>query len=79
MSTCRLLSPWVLLFGLIASGAASGDSAFRADTILIVKHERKLYLLRDNAPLRSYRIALGLSPTGAKEHEWDFHTPKVLM
>jgi hypothetical protein len=48
----------------------------RADTILIVKHERKLYLLRDNSPLRSYRIALGLSPTGAKEHEWDFRTPE---
>jgi murein L,D-transpeptidase YafK len=50
--------------------------ALRADTILIVKHERKLYLLRDNSPLRSYRIALGLSPTGAKERQWDFRTPE---
>jgi murein L,D-transpeptidase YafK len=47
-----------------------------ADAILIVKHERKLYLLHDNSPLRSYRIALGLSPTGAKDHEWDFRTPE---
>ena len=50
--------------------------ATRADAILIVKHERKLYLLRDNSPLRTYRIALGLSPTGAKEREWDFRTPE---
>jgi murein L,D-transpeptidase YafK len=50
--------------------------SLRADTILIVKHERKLYLLRDNSPLRSYRIALGLSPTGAKERQWDFRTPE---
>jgi murein L,D-transpeptidase YafK len=66
-----------LLLGLHGQGLAQSVSpALRADTILIVKHERKLYLLRDNAPLRSYRIALGLSPTGAKEREWDFRTPE---
>jgi murein L,D-transpeptidase YafK len=66
-----------LLLGLQGqSRAQSVSPALRADTILIVKHERKLYLLRDNAPLRSYRIALGLSPTGAKEREWDFRTPE---
>jgi murein L,D-transpeptidase YafK len=66
-----------LLLGLQGhSSAQSVSPAQRADTILIVKHERKLYLLRENSPLRSYRIALGLSPTGAKEHEWDFRTPE---
>jgi murein L,D-transpeptidase YafK len=67
----------VQLLGL--DGQISAQSvvpAQRADTILIVKHERKLYLLHENSPLRSYRIALGLSPTGAKEHEWDFRTPE---
>jgi murein L,D-transpeptidase YafK len=58
------------------SPARSISPPLRADTILIVKHERKLYLLRDNSPLRSYRIALGLSPTGAKERQWDFRTPE---
>src|SRR5580704_4851136 len=76
MSTCRLLTPCVILFGLVASSAAPAAPAIRADTILIVKHEHKLYLLRDNSPLRSYRVALGLSPTGAKEREWDFRTPE---
>jgi len=76
MSTCRLLTPCVILFGFVASNAAPAAPAIRADTILIVKHEHKLYLLRDNSPLRSYRIALGLSPTGAKEREWDFRTPE---
>jgi murein L,D-transpeptidase YafK len=74
----RLLALGVVL--LLAfdgqSLAHSIPAAPRADTILIVKHERKLYLLRDNHPLRSYRIALGLSPTGAKEREWDFRTPE---
>ncbi len=76
---------WVRLLGFFAalsfglggqSPAQSIPPAFRADTILIVKHERKLYLLRDNDLIGSYRIALGLSPTGAKEHQWDFRTPE---
>ena len=66
-----------LSLGFVAQSPAQSVAATeRADTILIVKHERKLYLLHDNAPLRSYRIALGLSPTGAKEREWDFRTPE---
>jgi murein L,D-transpeptidase YafK len=73
----RLLGIGVLLlmFGE-QSLARSFPLAPRADTILIVKHERKLYLLRHNYPVRSYHIALGLSPTGAKEREWDFRTPE---
>src|SRR5271169_2885406 len=73
-----LLALGALLF-LAFDGQSSADPippVLRADTILIVKHERKLYLLRDNFPLRIYRIALGLSPTGAKEHKWDFRTPE---
>jgi murein L,D-transpeptidase YafK len=70
----RLLTLCVLVFALVVSNAAPATPI--ADTILIVKHERKLYLLRDNSPLRSYRIALGLTPTGAKEHAWDFRTPE---
>jgi murein L,D-transpeptidase YafK len=79
MSTDALRSALLVLlaFGLFGrSPAQSVSPAQHADTILIVKHERKLYLLRDNSPLRSYRIALGLSPTGAKEREWDFRTPE---
>jgi murein L,D-transpeptidase YafK len=67
----------VVLLGIIGQGLArAAPGAAHADTILVVKHERKLYLLHDNFPLRSYRIALGLSPTGAKEHQWDFRTPE---
>jgi len=58
------------------NAARASPPIMRADAILIVKHERKLYLMRDSYPLRSYRIALGLSPTGAKEHQWDFRTPE---
>jgi len=52
------------------------EPAPRADSILIVKSERRLYLMRDGQPLRSYRIALGLSPVGPKRQEFDFRTPE---
>src|SRR5579863_5224289 len=75
---CQVLALAVLpLFGIPERSAALPiEPALRADSILIVKHERKLYLMRDNRPLRSYRIALGLSPTGAKAHRFDFRTPE---
>jgi murein L,D-transpeptidase YafK len=67
----------VLLLGVDAHRPVQAiPPSERADTILIVKHEHKLYLLHDNFPMRSYRIALGLSPTGAKLHQWDFRTPE---
>ncbi|MGP0086264.1 MAG: L,D-transpeptidase family protein [Steroidobacteraceae bacterium] len=86
-SNCGYARPayvsWLLGLGVVLflgfdgqSPARSMPGALYADTILIVKHERKLYLLRDNYLLRSYRIALGLSPTGAKERQWDFRTPE---
>jgi murein L,D-transpeptidase YafK len=64
----------IVSFGM--NTARASPPIMRADAILIVKHERKLYLMRDNYPLRSYRVALGLSPTGAKKHQWDFRTPE---
>src|ERR1700692_2672497 len=67
----------VVLLRVYGRGHGQFNSdAQRADTILIVKHERRLYLLHDDYPLRTYRIALGLSPNGAKERQWDFRTPE---
>lgn len=79
----RASRSWLLGLGVVVLLGFDGKNpahatppTMRADAILIVKHERKLYLLRDNHPLRIYRIALGLSPAGPKEHEWDFRTPE---
>jgi murein L,D-transpeptidase YafK len=47
-----------------------------ADELLVVKSERRLYLLRNGERFRSYRIALGLSPSGHKEREGDYRTPE---
>jgi murein L,D-transpeptidase YafK len=48
----------------------------RADSLLIVKSERKLYLLKKGEILRGFDIALGLMPEGPKQREGDFRTPE---
>jgi murein L,D-transpeptidase YafK len=47
-----------------------------ADRVVVLKSERRLQLLRRGQVLRSYRIALGLQPDGAKERAGDFRTPE---
>jgi murein L,D-transpeptidase YafK len=47
-----------------------------ADSVLVVKSKRKLYLLKDGQVLRSFDIALGLAPKGPKRREGDFRTPE---
>lgn len=48
----------------------------QADRVLVVKSERKLYLLKTGRVLRSFDISLGLVPVGPKQREGDFRTPE---
>ena len=48
----------------------------QADSILVVKSERKLYLLKAGRVLRTFNVSLGLVPTGPKHREGDFRTPE---
>ena len=56
--------------------AAKPAPAPPADSILVIKSEHRLYLMHDGQPVRSYAIALGLSPVGPKRQEYDFRTPE---
>ncbi|MEO7775547.1 MAG: L,D-transpeptidase family protein [Steroidobacteraceae bacterium] len=47
-----------------------------ADRVVVRKGARRMDLLSGDRVLRSYRIALGLSPTGHKERSGDFRTPE---
>ena len=79
----KKLSSIVLLLGFCLS-AGKGSMAApgyvpqheKADYVLVVKSERKLYLYKDEEILRSFDIALGLIPDGPKQREGDFRTPE---
>jgi murein L,D-transpeptidase YafK len=66
----------VLLIGLLVCQLAMSDERFLADSVLVDKSERKLYLLRDGIKYREYSIALGPRPRGHKLHAGDERTPE---
>lgn len=46
------------------------------DRIVVEKSERKLSLLRNGNVIKTYQIALGRNPVGAKQEEGDMKTPE---
>jgi murein L,D-transpeptidase YafK len=63
-----------LLLAFAQSGSPTGLP--KADRIVVVKHERKLMLMHAGKVLKTYSIALGTAPTGAKERQGDHRTPE---
>jgi murein L,D-transpeptidase YafK len=47
-----------------------------ADRLIVIKGERRLYLVRDGVLLDSYRVALGRQPKGTKIYQGDGRTPE---
>jgi len=48
----------------------------KINLIHIIKHQRKMFLIAENETIKTYSIALGKSPTGAKQFEGDNKTPE---
>jgi murein L,D-transpeptidase YafK len=63
----------VLGVAIVSAQAAEPESA---DRLVVVKSERKLYVMQGTDVVRSMDIALGLVPEGHKEQEGDFRTPE---
>lgn len=55
---------------------AERPDLIKADKVLVVKGERRLYLLRGDSVLRVYRVSLGRNPQGHKVFEGDGRTPE---
>lgn len=85
----RVLLPALAVLGVV--GAASAEAPLPssaiapssveaalplADRVVVRKGERKLYLLRGEDVLRTYKVALGARPEGHKQFEGDYRTPE---
>jgi murein L,D-transpeptidase YafK len=68
------------LAGLSPQALSAGDlplpALATADKVLVVKRERKLYLLEGNKVLKTYSVSLGTAPFGRKTREGDHRTPE---
>lgn len=66
-------------FGVLAACLLLSSMAMalpKADFVLVNKSERKLYLLSEGRPIRTYHVALGDQPKGHKRREGDERTPE---
>lgn len=75
----------ILAVLLVFAGAVGSRTVFaddrtatveRADRVLVVKSERKLYLMKGDRPLRAFDVSLGLAPKGHKSRSGDSRTPE---
>ncbi|HEY4369567.1 MAG TPA: L,D-transpeptidase family protein [Steroidobacteraceae bacterium] len=66
--------------GPLSTSAIAGSSIDAglplADSVVVRKSERLLYLMRNGQILRSYKVSLGFRPDGHKQSEGDFRTPE---
>lgn len=82
-NTGRWLTGWLLLSFLslpvstFAENSATAAEKIRtADSVLVVKSERRLYLLAEGEVFAEYPATFGAQPEGHKEREGDERTPE---
>jgi murein L,D-transpeptidase YafK len=66
----------IAAFGPARAETPQGAGSVKADRVVVDKSERRLSLLRDGKVIRSFRVALGRDPVGAKSREGDGRTPE---
>jgi len=68
----------VVVATLVSSAPAQdqGPPEPPADTVIVIKSERKLLLLRDNVVIETFRVVFGSSPEGHKQVRGDGRTPE---
>jgi murein L,D-transpeptidase YafK len=63
-----------LIFFLLIPTIAFGIE--KADSILVIKSEGKLYLKKEGKVLKKYHVVFGANPIGHKQQEGDERTPE---
>jgi len=67
-----------LLLLMPALGQTSLSASPTVDYVLVIKAERKIFLMQGGVPVKEYPISLGLRPVGHKVFEGDMRTPEGL-
>jgi murein L,D-transpeptidase YafK len=75
----RLRSFTIVILGLASCCSAIGQSIpanAKADHVIVMKKERTLTLMNHGNVLKTYKVALGGNPIGAKTRQGDHKTPE---
>jgi hypothetical protein len=65
-----------VLLGMACNGAEPLADELRADNFMVVKSAHTMSLLKGSQVFRTYRIAEGRNPVGAKTRHGDHKTPE---
>ena len=72
----RLLNKGLLIVLLLILQTANGESAQKADAVLVIKSESRLYLMNKGERIASFPVTFGAEPTGHKQAQGDERTPE---
>lgn len=72
----RMFGKGLIVFLLLTLQSTSGVCAIKADAVLVVKSELRLYLIKNGEPFVSFHVTLGAEPTGHKQEQGDERTPE---
>jgi len=72
------LAAAALLFAACGANGAAPQAAMQADRIVIEKSKRTMALMSGGTVLKTYKVALGGQPVGAKQRIGDHKTPEGL-
>ena len=75
MTTTQKAAYSLFLLFALSSWGTEGQNIV-ADHIVIIKSARTMTLMNHDKVLKTYRVALGSSPVGAKEKQGDHKTPE---
>ena len=71
-----MISKGLLISLLLVMQAANGASAQKADAVLVIKGESRLYLMNKGKRSESFHVTFGAEPTGHKQVRGDERTPE---
>lgn len=71
---CRLMRILIAICLLLLSNFTY--AAEKADMVLVVKSQSRLFLIKNGKPFKEYRVVFGAEPKGPKEREGDERTPE---
>jgi murein L,D-transpeptidase YafK len=66
----------VAVIVLIGAWLEAQSTAQRVDRIVIVKSTREMTLMSGGKPFKTFKVALGTQPVGAKDRQGDHKTPE---
>ena len=67
---------YVLIALLFILQTTNVMGAQKADAVLVIKSEKRLYLMREGEPFASFRVSFGSNPRGHKQEQGDGRTPE---